>query len=107
MLDWDPRVALGVVLAAGGYPGSYPKGAVISGLDGDVAGETKTFHAGTIEEGGAIKTHGGRVLCVCALGASVAEAQQRAYRRVGEISWDGMFYRRDIGYRAIARERGR
>ena len=100
---WDERKSLGVVMAAGGYPGHYDKGDVISGLDGDRA-DVKTFHAGTAEKDGAVVTSGGRVLCVVALGESVAEAQRRAYERVGQISWKDCYYRRDIGYRAVARE---
>jgi phosphoribosylamine--glycine ligase len=101
--EWDPRVSLGVVLAAGGYPDSYAKGDVISGLD-DVSGEgLKVFHAGTVRRGAEVVTSGGRVLCVCALGDDVAAAQQRAYAAVEKISWNGVYYRRDIGHRAIAR----
>ncbi len=102
--NWDPRAAIGIVLAAGGYPASYHKGDVISGLpDTEVEGE-KVFHAGTAEKDGKIVTAGGRVLCATALGNSVSEAQQRAYALTKQISWDGVFYRHDIGYRAIARE---
>ena len=102
---WDPRVSLGVVLAAGGYPGSYVKGDVINGLD-DVSGEgLKVFHAGTVLRGAEVVTSGGRVLCVCALGDDVAAAPQRAYAAVEKISWNGVYYRRDIGHRAIARMR--
>jgi len=101
--EWDPRVSLGVVLAAGGYPDSYAKGDVINGLD-DVSGEgIKVFHAGTVRRGAEVVTSGGRVLCVCALGDDVAAAQQRAYAAVEKISWNGVYYRRDIGHRAIAR----
>ncbi|WP_419238262.1 phosphoribosylamine--glycine ligase [Photobacterium leiognathi subsp. mandapamensis] len=101
---WDPRASIGVVLAAGGYPASYNKGDVISGLpQQEVAGE-KVFHAGTTNNEGDIVTNGGRVLCATAMGDSVLEAQQRAYALVKQISWDGMFHRDDIGYRAIARE---
>ena len=100
---WDPRPALGVVLAAEGYPGSVRKGDAIEGLEGD-APETKVFHAGTADRDGRVVTAGGRVLCVTALGATVAEAQQRAYARASRIAWSGMHYRRDIGYRAVARE---
>ncbi len=102
--EWDPRTALGVVMAAGGYPLDYRKGDVIAGLDGDTA-DTKVFHAGTRREGDRVLTDGGRVLCVCALGASVAEAQARAYARVERISWPGAYWRRDIGHRALERER--
>ena len=101
--EWDPRVSLGVVLAAGGYPDSYARGDVINGLD-DVSGEgLKVFHAGTVRRGAEVVTSGGRVLCVCALGDDVAAAQQRAYAAVEKISWNGVYYRRDIGHRAIAR----
>jgi phosphoribosylamine--glycine ligase len=101
---WDPRAAVGIVLAAGGYPGDYEKGDVISGLSTeDVEGE-KVFHAGTAEKAGDVVTNGGRVLCATALGNSVSEAQQRAYKLASSIQWDGMFHRNDIGYRAIERE---
>lgn len=103
--EWDERPSLGVVMAAGGYPGSYAKGAVISGLDGLDSDTVKVFHAGTAEQDGQVITSGGRVLCVTALGDSVSEAQRRAYAAVDAIGWDGAFYRRDIGYRAIAREK--
>lgn len=102
--DWDPRVALGVVLAAGGYPGSYRKGDVITGLPQADAEDAKIFHAGTLERDGKILTNGGRVLCAVALGERVSEAQARAYKLAESIHWDGVYYRRDIGYRAIARE---
>ena len=102
--EWNPQAAIGVVLAAGGYPDSYKKGDVISGLpQTDVAGE-KVFHAGTDTRAGQTVTNGGRVLCATALGDSVQAAQQRAYKLAQQISWTGMFYRKDIGYRAIARE---
>lgn len=102
--DWDPRVALGVVMAAGGYPGTYNRGDEIHGLPAD-ADDVKVFHAGTAARDGRIVTSGGRVLCVTALGATVAAAQARAYEVVGRIRWRGAQYRTDIGYRAIARER--
>jgi len=102
--QWDPRVALGVVMAAGGYPQSYDKGDVIHGLDGDCA-DTKVFHAGTSLAGDDAVTAGGRVLCVCALGATTVEAQSAAYERVAEITWKNAYYRTDIGYRAVAREK--
>ena len=101
---WDSRAALGVVLAAGGYPESYGKGALISGLDRERSENVKIFHAGTAMQEGDIVTSGGRVLCVTALGSSVSDAQQAAYAALETISWDGAFHRRDIGYRAIARE---
>jgi phosphoribosylamine--glycine ligase len=102
--EWDPRPALGVVLAAGGYPADYRKGDVISGLPQHETGDVKVFHAGTKFDGDAIVTSGGRVLCVTALGSSVADAQRSAYQQVDKIQWQGGFCRRDIGYRAIARE---
>ena len=102
--QWDPRAALGVVLAAGGYPESYAKGSVISGLDNCDTDSCKTFQAGTAMADGNVVTAGGRVLCVTALGDTVTEAQVSAYKAVEKISWDGMFCRTDIGYRAIARE---
>jgi len=103
-VEWDQRAAVGVVLAAGGYPGSYAKGLVISGLDVCDTDACKTFQAGTADHNGQTVTSGGRVLCVTALGRSVTEAQKLAYQSIQKISWDGMFYRTDIGYRAIARE---
>ncbi len=102
--EWDERAALGVVLAAGGYPESYAKGAVISGLDTCDTAHCKTFHAGTASSEDEVITSGGRVLCVTALGESVTQAQQRAYEVVNKIAWDDMVYRTDIGYRAIQRE---
>ncbi len=101
--EWDPRASLGVVLAAAGYPGSYPKGDEIHGLDSDFGDGVKVFHAGTALRDGKVVTAGGRVLCVCALGGDVADARRRAYQAVERIHWDGMFYRRDIGHRAIGR----
>ncbi len=103
---WDPRPTVGVVLAAGGYPGDYAKGDVIIGLDDAAQLEGKVFHAGTALQDGQVVTAGGRVLCATAIGASVADAQQQAYRLAAKIRWNGMFHRNDIGYRAIARERG-
>ena len=102
--DWDERAAMGVVLASAGYPASASKGDVISGLNYDFPEGTKVFHAGTAQQDNAVVTAGGRVLCVTALGESVSQAQQSAYQAVAKISWDGMFYRKDIGYRAIKRE---
>jgi phosphoribosylamine--glycine ligase len=102
---WDPRCAVGVVLAAGGYPGDYKKGDVIQGLPDREAADSKVFHAGTALQDNKAVTAGGRVLCATALGNSVAEAQAAAYQLAAQISWDGMFHRQDIGYRAIERER--
>ena len=99
-LLWSPQTALGVVMAAGGYPFAYEKGATISGLD-HVTGNTKVFHAGTSLEGKSITTSGGRVLCVTALGDNIQEAQRLAYEGVEKINWENAFYRKDIGYRAI------
>jgi phosphoribosylamine--glycine ligase len=104
--QWDPRPSLGIVLAAGGYPGDYAKGAVISGLDAAAQLEGKVFHAGTALKDGQVVTAGGRVLCATALGNTVGEAQQQAYQLAKKVDWEGCFYRSDIGYRAIARERG-
>ena len=102
--DWDPRPALGVVMAAGGYPDDYRKGDRIDGLDGVDSGDLKVFHAGTREQDGRVLTSGGRVLCVTALGDSVAAAQARAYQGLAGIHWTDCQYRRDIGYRAVMRE---
>ncbi|MFS1524156.1 phosphoribosylamine--glycine ligase [Microbulbifer sp. 2304DJ12-6] len=102
--EWDPRPALGVVLAAHGYPGSYRRGDAIGGLEGADSDRAKIFHAGTAEDGDRVVTSGGRVLCATALGDSVADAQANAYAAARGIYWDGVFYRRDIGYRAIERE---
>ncbi len=105
--QWDERACLGVVMAAGGYPLKYEKGQLIGGLDSNFPTHVKVFHAGTASSEEGIVTAGGRVLCVCALGASVTEAQSEAYRACAEIHWDGAFNRGDIGYRAIAREKTR
>ncbi|EGT4353005.1 phosphoribosylamine--glycine ligase [Cronobacter sakazakii] len=105
--QWDARPALGVVMAAGGYPGDYRTGDVIHGLPiEEIAnGDGKVFHAGTtLRDDDRVVTSGGRVLCVTALGDSVAQAQARAYRLAEDIHWDDCFCRKDIGYRAIARE---
>ncbi|QEO44536.1 phosphoribosylamine--glycine ligase [Vibrio tarriae] len=104
---WDPRASIGVVLAAGGYPGDYTKGEVISGLPTQESAGQKVFHAGTETQGDQVVTNGGRVLCATALGNTVLEAQQRAYQLADQIQWNGMFCRRDIGYRAIAREQAK
>ena len=101
--DWDSRCAIGVVLAAGGYPGEYGKGFPIHGLDAALPQGVKVFHAGTALADGNIVTSGGRVLCVTALGTDIASAQQSCYQAAGQISWDGMTLRRDIGWRALAR----
>ena len=103
-IDFDPRPAVGVVLAAGGYPGNYAKGKVINGLATNQKTDRKTFHAGTANNNGDIVTAGGRVLCATALGQSVTEAQKAAYELLHEISWDEVQFRTDIAYRAIERE---
>ncbi len=104
---WNPRPSLGVVMAAAHYPETPKTGDVISGLDTPQPIGTKVFHAGTrLDDAGQVVTTGGRVLCVCALGETVAEAQREAYAAVATIGWDGEFHRSDIGWRAIARERG-
>ena len=103
--DWDPRVALGVVMAAGGYPESYRKGDVIEGLPHTSPEHLKVFHAGTRLVDGKVVTSGGRVLCAVALGETVSVAQAEAYALVRQIHWADAFYRSDIGYRAVARER--
>jgi phosphoribosylamine--glycine ligase len=104
---WDPRPSLGVVMAAHNYPGAPRNGDPIHGLERESAPDTKVFHAGTrLDDAGQVVTAGGRVLTACALGATVAEAQQRAYRAMQGIGWNGAFHRHDIGWRAIARERG-
>lgn len=101
--EWDERPALGVVLAAGGYPGDYRNGEIVKGLPQQESAGGKVFHAGTRMQGNDVVTSGGRVLCVTALGATVAQAQQRAYQLAEGIHWPGSFCRKDIGYRAIAR----
>ncbi len=98
---WDERAALGIVLAAGGYPDAYAQGAIISGLPDSLEDGYKVFHAGTAKSGGAIVTAGGRVLCACALGDSIREAQQNAYALAEKINWEGVYYRTDIGFKAI------
>jgi len=104
-VHWRPQAALGVVMAAGGYPGDYEKGHPIDGLQAADSDGVKVFHAGTRRrDDGGIVTDGGRVLCVTALGADVAEARTRAYRAVESIHWKGAFYRRDIGSRAVGRQ---
>lgn len=102
--QWDPRPSLGVVIASGGYPADYSAGHEIKGLDAAAQLEGKVFHAGSSLKEAKIINTGGRVLCATALGNSVAEAQTNAYKLAEKISWEGSFYRKDIGYRAIARE---
>ena len=105
--EWDERASLGVVIAAGGYPGNYSTGDEIHGLPLEQVEGAKVFHAGTtLSDDDRVLTNGGRVLCATALGHTVAEAQQRAYALMADIRWNGSFSRNDIGYRAIARERG-
>jgi phosphoribosylamine--glycine ligase len=99
--EWDERSALGVVLASGGYPNSYVKGDIISGLPTKDLANSKVFHAGTKEINGNITTAGGRVLCACALGDTLQEAQDEAYKLTHQISWDKVFYRNDIGFKAL------
>lgn len=106
-IAFDPRAAVGVVLAAGGYPGAYEKGHVIEGLTEASKIDGKVFHAGTSLSNNQVTTSGGRVLCATALGNTVTEAQQNAYKLVNQISWQDVMYRTDIGYRAIAREQGK
>ncbi len=101
---WDSRAALGVVMAAGGYPASYAKGAAISGLADANSATRKVFHASTAGDDGNVVTSGGRVLCVVGLGDTVRDAAAESYAAVQTINWDDVYYRRDIGHRAIARE---
>jgi len=103
-LDWDERKSLGVVMASGGYPFTYEKGNVIEGIT-EESEDLKVFHSGTIYEEGNIKSNGGRVLCVTTLGDSVSLAQKKAYDAISSIAWKDCFYRNDIGYRAIEREK--
>ena len=102
--QWDNRTAVGVVLAAGGYPEAYRKGDVITGFDGIDSNDCKIFHAGTALQDNQVVTAGGRVLCVTSLGSTVSEAQNRAYKMIASVNWENMYYRTDIGYRAIARQ---
>jgi phosphoribosylamine--glycine ligase len=103
--SWDPRPAVGVVMAAGGYPDQYTKGDEISGLPSTPAVDQKVFHAGTVFKDNKIVTQGGRVLCVTALGKTVSAAQRRAYELLNTIHWRAAYYRQDIGWRAIEREK--
>jgi len=102
-IDWDQRSSMGVVMAAGGYPGSYDKGDVISEIPSETA-DSKVFHAGTASKDGSVVTSGGRVLCVVGLGDKVSDAQAMAYNIVKKIEWNNVYYRDDIGHRAVARE---
>ena len=99
--DWDDRTALGVVLAAGGYPDEYQSGAVISGLPTEEQSDSKVFHAATRKIGDTLVTAGGRVLCACALGTDIKEAQSKAYKLADRILWDKVYYRTDIGFKTI------
>ncbi|GAB2664446.1 phosphoribosylamine--glycine ligase [Arenimonas aestuarii] len=101
--EWDPRPSLGVVMAAENYPGTPRTGDAIAGLGTDPGADAKVFHAGTAMKNGQVVTAGGRVLCACALGNDIADAQRRAYAAADNIHWDGVFYRGDIGWRAIER----
>ncbi|ALM92669.1 MULTISPECIES: phosphoribosylamine--glycine ligase [Alteromonas] len=103
-IEFDTRAAIGVVLAAGGYPGSYDKGDEITGFESAAELDGKVFHAGTSLEDGKVVTNGGRVLCATAMGNNVTEAQQKAYELVNTIQFKDAYFRTDIGYRAIARE---
>jgi phosphoribosylamine--glycine ligase len=104
-IDFDPRATVGVVMAAGGYPDSYAKGDVITGIEAAEANGAKVFHAGTKRnEHGELVTAGGRVLCVTAIGDSVTDAQQQAYAALHKINWNNVYYRTDIAHRAIKRE---
>lgn len=105
-IEWDPCTVLGIVLTAGGYPDAYQKGDEITGLDQLSDPSVKCFHAGTVQENGRIMTNGGRVLCLTARDGNVQSAHQRAYRAVNSLHWKGVYYRTDIGYRAIAKAVG-
>jgi phosphoribosylamine--glycine ligase len=104
--DWDSRASLGVVMAAGGYPGTYRRGDAIEGLSAADTRNSKVFHAGTSLKNGMVVTDGGRVLCVVGLGGDVADAQREAYAAVDDIRWTDAYYRKDIGHRAVRREEG-
>jgi phosphoribosylamine--glycine ligase len=106
-IDWDPRATVGVVMAAGGYPDAYERGKPIGGLESVAGADVKVFHAGTKLVGDQVVTDGGRVLCVVGTGTSVRAACDAAYAGVRKISWEGAFYRTDIGHRAIHREESR
>ncbi|HET7222095.1 MAG TPA: phosphoribosylamine--glycine ligase [Rhodanobacteraceae bacterium] len=103
--QWDPRPSLGLVIAAAGYPGKVESGKAISGLDAAFGTDVKVFHAGTrLDANGSVVTAGGRVLCLCATGHDLSQARDRAYAAADRIHFDGAFFRRDIGHRALARE---
>ncbi|HAW14936.1 MAG TPA: phosphoribosylamine--glycine ligase [Cellvibrionales bacterium] len=106
-VEWADSLALGVVLAAGGYPEAYKKGLIIEGLESVVDDNCKVFHAGTTQQGDNVLTNGGRVLCVTALGETAEKAQALAYENSAKITWPGVQSRQDIGYRAVARERSK
>jgi phosphoribosylamine--glycine ligase len=106
-IEWDPRATVGVVLASRGYPDAYEKGKRIAGLDRVSGDDVKIFHAGTRLANGDVLTDGGRVLCAVGIGATVGAAQRRAYDAVAQVTWDGAFWRKDIGYRAVQREQAR
>ncbi len=103
-VKWDERAALGVVTASAGYPASASKGDIINGLDSNFSKNVKVFHAGTANNNGDIVTSGGRVLCITGLGDTVTSAQEQTYQALKQINYDGMFYRKDIGHRAVDRE---
>ncbi len=103
-IEWDPRATVGVVIASRGYPDAYEKGKRITGLERVTGEDQKIFHAGTRLENGAVVTDGGRVLCAVGIGDTVGAAQRRAYDAASKVTWDGAFCRKDIGYRAVARE---
>jgi len=104
--QWDKRAALGVVMAAGGYPDTYRKADVISGLENASASDLKVFHAGTtLNDAGEVITCGGRVLCITALGDTVSAAQKRAYEGLEQVTWEQAYFRTDIGHRAVSREK--
>ena len=103
-IDWDPRATVGVVLASRGYPDAYEKGKRITGLERAAGADQKIFHAGTRLDNGDVLTDGGRVLCAVGIGETVSAAQRRAYDAVAKVSFDGAFWRQDIGYRAVRRE---
>lgn len=104
-IDWDPRPALGVVLTSGGYPNQYQSGYPIQGLPKQKSPDLKVFHAGTALQNGQVVTAGGRVLCATALGDNIVDAQNKAYQLAKQLHWKDVYYRKDIGYRAVNREK--